>query len=850
MTVAPLPQNESARLAALADYLILDTASEAIFDCITALASKVCDAPISLITFIDQDRQWFKSTYGTPPEIRQTSRDIANCAHTILSTDLTEITDMTKDLRFSDNPLNKEYNLKFYAGVPLAVDGDLNIGTLCILDTKPKKLTEEQKDFLKNLSQIIVSFLIAKKGMSQITLLGQMLESSFNEIYIFDIPDLQCTYANQGALTSLQFTLDEIKDKNLYALLNSYKKIEIDDFLKLLTTQQKPYIVAENTFVRKDNSSYPVEMRIQLTAAQSKPGVIVIANEITLRKEAEKKLIALNETLETRVQDRTNEVKNSLALIKATLQSTTDAILVINNENIVIDHNFKYSQINLKQKINPKSGLNIIFSLLIDKESFQNKLLVLQQASELDSFDELHFTDKRIFEAYSQPQIVNNKITGRVWCFRDVTSERNMQSELIHRATHDSLTNVPNRLLLEDRLNQAIVQADKTETIIAFLMIDIDRFKSINDSYGHQEGDLLLKEISLRIKAVIRPHDTVARLGGDEFIVLLTLINDKDEISKLVNNIQIAIAKNYNCKNKIINISSSIGISIYPKDTSNPSTLMKNADVAMYHSKQYRNNLFQYFSAEMHQCVIKRIEVEKNLKEALGNDELSLNYQPILNLKTGKVSGAEALIRWRHPILGMVPPVEFIPIAETSGTILPIGEWILKEACQKLLLWHDQGYNNLKIAINISAEQFKQENFAIVLTNLVQELSLNPANINLEITESIMLYNIKDAITKMLAIRELGFNFSIDDFGTGYSSLSYLKHLPICKIKIDQSFIKSIQSDPRDGAIIIAIISMAKSLGLSVIAEGVETQAQLKFLYDHGCDEIQGFYFSRPLGPL
>ncbi len=645
----------------------------------------------------------------------------------------------------------------------------------------------------------------------------------------------------------LQFTLDEILSTQLFSIISAHNKNEINALVNSLVNLEKDYIILESTNTRKDKTQYPVELRLQLTSKQSRKGIIIIANDITLRKQAEKTLIDLNEILETRVKDRTYEVEKSLALIKATLQSTTDAILVLDNENKVIDYNIKYLQINSKDRTTPKIGLDMILPQLADSESFLLRLSALKLAPQLNSFDELIFTDGLIYEAYSQPQIVNKQITGRVWCFRDITNQKNMQRELIRRATHDTLTDIPNRLLLEDRLKQAISQANTTNTSLALLMIDIDRFKIINDTHGHQVGDLLLKEISIRIKNTIRATDTVARLGGDEFIVLLTLISEEQEISTLANNIKRVISDTYFIDDLRIIISSSIGISVYPKDTRDATHLIKNSDIAMYRSKEFRNNVFHFFAPEMHERALKRLEIESNLKIALEKNEFILNYQPFLNLHTGKIIGAEALIRWQHPKLGLVPPLDFIPIAEDSGTILPIGEWIFHEACRDVKSWHNKGYEHLGIAINISAQQFKQENFVEVLTNITQQLNLNPACIELELTESIMLYDINAAIKKMNILCESGFSIAIDDFGTGYSSLSYLKNLPIKKIKIDKSFVDSIGSDSRDTAIIIAIIAMAKSLSVTVIAEGVENLTQFEFLYTNGCDEIQGYLLSKPL---
>lgn len=847
----PVPDNEDERLRILADYDILDTATEKIFDSITSLASQLCNIPVSLIVLIDKDRQWFKSKHGLPEEfkdIQETPRDIAFCAHTILNDDLLEVEDLTQDKRFADNPfVTQSPNIRFYAGVPLATEDGINIGSLCVLDNKPRQLTDEQKNSLKSLSNIIMTLMEAKKNISEITLLGQALQTSYNEIYLFHSKTLKCLYANKSALLT-----SSALNKNSFdfSLKDIFINFLVEDFLALikpLLTKEKESLIVETHQKNLHGELYPSELRIQLSFTKKEPILIVVSNDITERKLIEKKIIELNDLLEKRVEERTKEVNNSLAFIQATLQSTTDAIFVTNTDTKIVDYNDK-----LLELINfGNTSENITFDKIVEElknsESFVFKLNNINSHPFQKSFDELILKNGKIIECHSQPQVVHDKVMGRVWCLRDITAEKTLQDQLIKSATYDSLTNIPNRLLLEDRIEQAIHFAQNSKAQFAVLFIDLDRFKSINDGYGHHCGDELLKIVASRLNIHLRSTDSVARMGGDEFIVLLSPLSAKDDIGYLIQKIQQEIAKPYSIEGHTFEVSSSIGVSIYPKDGLDSQNLIKNADTAMYRSKEIYSNAINFYTEEMNTYVMKRLEMENFLNLAIKNNELVLNFQPLLNLKTGKIFGCEALVRWQHPKLGMVPPMEFIPIAESTGTILPIGEWVFKTACQQLKKWHELGFDKLVMSINVSSQQFKHANFLYATKKILNETQVNPACIELELTESLMLDDISLIIQKMQKLNELGVKLVIDDFGTGYSSLSYLTKLPIDKLKIDKSFINLLSSDLRDAAIVQTIIEMAKNLKIKVLAEGVETQNQLQFLMNNHCDELQGYLLSKPL---
>jgi diguanylate cyclase (GGDEF)-like protein/PAS domain S-box-containing protein len=434
----------------------------------------------------------------------------------------------------------------------------------------------------------------------------------------------------------------------------------------------------------------------------------------------------------------------------------------------------------------------------------------------------------------------------------NVTKRKLAEERAEWLATRDPLTRLPNRMLLHDRLEQAVLSAARNQSGFAFMFIDLDRFKTINDSLGHQVGDELLKAVANRLTACVRATDTVARLGGDEFAVILENLRDDDDegAQQVAEKMIAAMASAMVIANQPLNTSCSIGISVYPADGRDSASLMKNADVAMYYAKEKGRNNYQFFSAEMNARAQERLSVENYLRLALKRNELVLHYQPRMDLATGRMVGVEALIRWQHPRRGLLAPGKFIDVAEDSGLIVPIGEWVLEHACEQIRAWQGLVDAKLRLAVNISVGQLLDgERLFRAVAQAVNRAGIDPATLELELTESHLMQNIEEKAALLNRLGELGVGISIDDFGTGYSSLSYLKRLPVDSIKIDSSFVRDIEDDPNDEAIIKAILAMAHSLRLSVVAEGVETAAQFEALKALGCDEYQGFHESPALPP-
>ncbi len=439
--------------------------------------------------------------------------------------------------------------------------------------------------------------------------------------------------------------------------------------------------------------------------------------------------------------------------------------------------------------------------------------------------------------------------TGAVMVFHDVSAAKAMLLQIAYSAQHDALTGLPNRMLLNERIGHAITLARRHAKKVAVLFLDLDGFKHINDSLGHPIGDKLLQSVANRLGRCVRMSDTVSRQGGDEFIVLLSEVGRPEVTASTARRMLCAVAEAHSIDQHDLHATASIGVSIYPDDGGDAETLIKNADTAMYQAKENGRQCYQFFTAAMNVRAVERQSIEEGLRRALERHEFVLYYQPKIDLRTGKIIGAEALLRWQHPTRGLVSPAQFIPVAEDCGLILTIGQWVLREACRQAVAWVDAGLPATTMAVNASAKEFRDENFLTGLFGILNATGLDPKSLELEVTESVLMQDVESTARILQALRERGIRMTVDDFGTGYSSLSYLRMFPLDALKIDQSFVHQISAASVDTAIVTAVIGMARSLQLRVIAEGVETVEELAFLRTHLCDEGQGYYFSRPVPP-
>lgn len=471
-----------------------------------------------------------------------------------------------------------------------------------------------------------------------------------------------------------------------------------------------------------------------------------------------------------------------------------------------------------------------------------------------------HEVDIKAMKAGAADYLIKGKIDASVLehSIRYAIERKKAEDKILFLAYYDSLTSLPNRILFKDRLYQSLVMAKRHQRLLAILFLDLDNFKRINDTLGHHAGDELLKQVADRLSNYIRKSDSisrystdefsavVARLGGDEFTILLTEIAQVHDTIKVAQRILDAIAQPFDIEGQEVFITTSIGIAIYPIDGEDVDSLLKNCDTAMYHAKNEGRNNYKFYEQSLNKTALDILALENNLRKALDKHEFRVYYQPRIDIRTRNVVGFEALIRWQHSQKGIIPPSEFIPIAEETGLIIPIGEWVLNEACKQNKTWQAAGFAPVFISVNLSGKQFKQQNLIKVIDHAMSDVRLDPKYLELEITESI-IQDTKSTADILRELRNLGLKIAVDDFGTGYSSLSYLRRFPLDTLKIDRSFVKDIAKDPDSEAIVKAIIAMAHCLKLKVIAEGVETEEQLKFLSDEGCDEFQGYLISPPL---
>ncbi len=445
--------------------------------------------------------------------------------------------------------------------------------------------------------------------------------------------------------------------------------------------------------------------------------------------------------------------------------------------------------------------------------------------------------------------IKNNQgeVLNYIGLFIDISKQKEAEKRLIHQANHDKLTGLPNRDLFLDRLNVAILQARRRHQKIAILFIDLDHFKFINDTFGHSQGDTVIQKVASRLKTSLRENDTLARMGGDEFTVILQDFDAPHDVELTANRIFSCLDKPFYFNDKEVYISSSIGVSLFPEDGLSAEILMKRADAAMYSAKNNGRKQLHFFHSGLEGYSSQRLEMERLLRRALEHNEFLIHYQPQFDLNSGQLVGAEALLRWQQPGSGLIPPDQFIPLAEENGMILPIGEWVLKEVCEQACRWQQAGWSHFRLAANLSARQFSQTGLSAIIRAILNDSGLDPRYLELELTETAAMQHVDAALQTLTTLKQTGISLSIDDFGTGYSSLNYLKQFPIDRLKIDRSFIADITHSSNDAAIVVATISLANCMGLKVIAEGVETEEQLHFLKLHGCHEAQGFLLGRPV---
>ena len=656
-----------------------------------------------------------------------------------------------------------------------------------------------------------------------------LFESSKDFIAIFDL-QLRHTDANPAYLQMLGYTLEELRQLGYADVAQDANNPQQWQRLKSELLGRGFSDEFEKIFMRKDGSQCPVSIKaILLRDASGAPcGFWGIGRDISARKKAEA----------------------ALKLAGKVYAASHEGIIVTDPERLILTANPAYSEITgypPSETVGHKP--RFLLSGQYDEAFYEELLLTVTH----DGFWQGEILGRRkngelypvwvtVTAAFEAGQLVNYIIT-----FSDITERKQTEDHIRHLAEHDFLTDLPNRVLLLDRLSQTLAQSRRSGNRFALLFIDLDRFKHINDTLGHHIGDLLLQEVAQRLKQTLRDSDTVSRQGGDEFVILLPDASNGDELNHLATRLIQALTQPCRLETHEFNVTASIGIAVYPDDGDDIDTLVRNADTAMYHAKQHGRNRFQFFNESMNARISQRLLLESRLRKAMQQGQLQLYFQPKVEVGSARIVGAEALLRWLDPDEGMINPSRFIPVAEESGLIVELGEWVLHTACRQAREWQDRGLPGLVVSVNVSAVQFRQPNLAQVVAQALHGAGLPGEFLELELTEGMLMEQPASASAAMAALKAMGVRLALDDFGTGYSSLSYLKRYPFDTLKIDQSFIRDLCQDGEDDSLVKTIILMAKNLNLRAVAEGVETQQQLDFLCANECDEFQGFLRSQAL---
>jgi len=672
---------------------------------------------------------------------------------------------------------------------------------------------------------------------------GNILDNSTNEIFIFDAHDFKFLYMNKEAQKNIGYSQEELLDMTPLDIKSILVLADFITLLKPITERGKKDIHFSTIHQRKDGSKYNADVYLQPTNFEGHDAYVTFILDVTEQKKAEHELEeqhALMQNIVNTVPMRIFWKDKNLNYLGANKLFLEDAGLKSNDE-IIGKNDFELPWGDTEAQMYRDDDTKVMNSG-ISKINFEEMQTKKDRKTIVVLTSKVPLKDAQ------------KNIIGVLGSYADITVQRKIKEELkkqkdilAHQAHHDALTGLPNRVLFNDRLEQAIEKAKRHESKVALLFIDLDHFKEINDSLGHDTGDKILKETTRRLEKTIRGEDTVARLGGDEFTVIIEDLTQGQDASFLAQKILHALVKPITIEGNVLYVSSSIGISLYPDDGDSSANLLKYADSAMYKAKYEGRNNFQFYSAEMTEIALERVIIETSLREALKGKDFVVYYQPQVNGLNNKIVGMEALVRWQHSSMGLISPVKFIPIAESTGLIIELDRLVMRTAMTQFVQWHKEGLNPGVLAMNLSIKQIQRKDFIAVFKSLLIETGCKSEWVTLELTEGQIMNNPEESIKVLNQIKDIGVELAVDDFGTGYSSLAYLKKLPIDKLKIDRAFIKDLPDDDEDAGITRAVIALAKSLNLKLIAEGVETQEQKDFIVDNGCHNIQGYFYSKPI---
>jgi diguanylate cyclase (GGDEF)-like protein/PAS domain S-box-containing protein len=870
--IAAPERAEAERAARLREYGVLEAdAPIAALEELVRRAQDVARFPVAWISFIDGNRERLHCARGIAAEDVEGVDSLALAAGNLREPLF--VVDARSSPWRSHPRVAGAPRARFIGVLPLVSPDGIVVGTLTLMDPKPRALSAVQRTALANLASIAVARLEARRGSDpggdapraprearavaerleaeqrrrraaeeelerEKGLLEAVLDSLASAFFLLG-PDGRMLRWNAALASAVGYTDAEIARMQPRDFVSEHDRPGVDAALRAVL-QEGREVTLEAEIVDRDGNVRPYALTGRPVELAQARYMIGVAGDITLRKRTERQMARAKERLDLALSGSRLALWDwDLAHDKVYFNESWAALLGGDPRELTC------------------SGEEVAgWNHPEDRPMFSAAM-----GNAMKGVSEGFDCEYRVVNAegawtwiHSRGKVTQRDDSGKALRMTgtstDVTKRKLAEERAEWLATRDALTGLPNRVLLHDRLEQAVFNAARNRSAFAFMFIDLDRFKTINDSLGHQAGDQLLKAVADRLLACVRANDTVARLGGDEFAVILEDLRDDEGAQQVAEKMIDAMASPMIVDGQPLNTSCSIGISVYPADGRDGATLMKNADVAMYYAKEKGRNNWQFFSPGMNARAQERLSMENFLRLALKRGELVLHYQPRMRLASRELVAAEALIRWQHPRRGLLDPSEFIEVAEDSGLIVPIGEWALGAACAQLAAWQRRGRASLRMAVNISVGQVRHgDRLYAAIEAALRANALDPSTLELELTESHLMQDIPENAALLTRLGELGVGISIDDFGTGYSSLSYLKRLPVDSIKIDSSFVRDMADDPNDEAIIRAILAMAHSLRLSVVAEGVENPAQLEALRALGCDEYQGFLESAALAP-
>ena len=824
-----------------------ESLAESLFDDLTRSAARICETPIAAMSLLEEGHHWFKSRGGV--SAAETPRAIALCLKTIHRRDLFVVQEVESD----QGPVgasSSQTAVRFFAGVPLITREGEAIGTLSAMDHAPRRLDEAQRQALRALGREAsgqFDLLLrqedptgtqnqgaAASASAAHLLSAEIVSGSAEGIVVYD-RGFRHTLWNRFMERLTGLRAEVVLGQDAFRLFPSLRESGVSALLEralageTVTSDDMAYAVPGTAQLRWISTVYAPHH----DQAGRVQGVIALMRDVTARRKTEETIRRTAPEFQHLIEqslvglyviqdDRYRYVNPRLAAI---LGYTQAELLALGSVMTVVAEEDRPKVLDSIRKRIEGELQTVCYSFkAVKKNGEQIEVEVFGSAANFGG---------------------RAAVTGSLL---DITDRKRTEAQIVEQAHNDPLTRLPNRVRFMERLNIELAQARRHKRSLSVIHLGLDGFKFINDNWGHAVGDSLLQSLALRLKRSLREVDTVARIGGDEFVILMPDVRQAGDMSGVAQKLLSVVGRPFQLDSRVLQVTTSVGVATYPDDGESAEALLRNADAAMYRAKDLGRNGFQLCTPELTAMAVERLGLQSGLRQAIDEGQFFLEYQPIVSLATGRIVSLEALVRWQHPQRGRVMPDAFIPVAEDTGLMPPLGEWVLRSACRQLTAWHKSGLSDLRVAVNVSARQFRERSLAHQVERALADANLESRHLEIEITESIAMEGAEIVVANLSLLRSMGIGVSIDDFGTGYSSMSYLKRYPVTSVKIDRSFVTDVASNAADAGIVRAIVEMAHGSKLDVIAEGVETKEQFLCLQQYGCDEMQGYWVSRPLG--